>query len=237
MEKISLIIIIVIFFLATGCSNTPTINPAVANEAPTITDLTNSSIASHSTESSNASSVDMALRYQYFEFAIENRLDYVPFFDEGNPPASSKDYLNYAFAINLINWGDDKGTMTRDYVEHVIHSHFKVENIKHESSPKGWNYDGEKYTAYPEGIKGMPIFILQKFKSYLQNGQTVYEITVDSSGFHELLSDSEAMVKVREGIVSGNLSYLTVFQTEAYKYYLDHRTGDIVFLSHTVVKE
>ena len=51
------------------------------------------------------------LRSEYYDFAVKYRLDYVPFFTEGNAPADSTEYLYYAFAINLLNWGDDKGTM------------------------------------------------------------------------------------------------------------------------------
>lgn len=77
------------------------------------------------------------MREDYFEFGIENRLDYVPMFEEGKAPSSSTEYLDYAFAINLDNWGDDKGTMTRDYVEQVIRTHFEVENIIHSPLAKG----------------------------------------------------------------------------------------------------
>jgi len=74
---------------------------------------------------------EAALQGDYFDFAIRYRLDYLPFFTEGNVPAESAEYLYYAFAINLDNWGDDKGTMTREYVEKVIHSHFEVGEINH----------------------------------------------------------------------------------------------------------
>ena len=70
-----------------------------------------------------------ALRKEYFEFAIENRLDYVPLFEEGETPTQSQEYLYYAFILNLDNWGDDKGLMTKDYVEQVIQTHFEVDSV------------------------------------------------------------------------------------------------------------
>jgi len=161
----------------------------------------------------------------------------VPFFEEGNPPSSSAEYLYYAFALNLVNWGNDKGTMNRDYVENVIRTHFEVKNIWHESLPKGWNYNGKKYTAIPQGIKEKPIYILQKFNTYNQKGQTFYEITMSNMSFGEqLIPDFEVEKRVYESIVSDNLSALRVSQTELFKYYLDKTTGAIVFLSHTLVK-
>ncbi len=37
-----------------------------------------------------------ALREEYFEFAIKNRLDYVPIFEDGKAPSSSTEYLLFA---------------------------------------------------------------------------------------------------------------------------------------------
>ncbi len=184
----------------------------------------------------SASGYMQALRQEYYEFGIENRLDYVPVFEEGKAPSSSTEYLFYAFAVNLKNWGDDKGTMTRDYVEQVIHTHFEVEDITHASLHKGWDYDGEKYTAIPQGIKEEPIHVLQEYDTYAQNGRTIYEITLDQCSFGGVLPSDEDLAGIKEGIVSGDLSALTVQQTECFQYYLDQATGEVVFLSHTLVQ-
>lgn len=178
-----------------------------------------------------------ALRGEYFEFGIENRLDYVPMFDEGKAPSSSTEYLFYAFAINLEKWGNDKGTMTRDYVEQVIRTHFEVGNITHAPMLKGWDYDGEKYTAIPQGIKEKPIYVLQELNSYTQNGRTVYEITLDNCSFGGVLPTDEDMANIKASIVAGDLSALTVLQTECFQYYLVQATGEVVFISHTLTQE
>jgi len=182
----------------------------------------------------NISSEDLqTLRGKYFDFGIENRLDYVPVFDEGKAPSSSTEYLFYAFAVNLDNWGDDKGTMTRSYVEQVIRTHFRVKDITH-SLRKGWNYDGDKYTAIPQGIKEKPIYVLKEINTHIQDSRTVYEITLDNCSFGDVIPTGKDMANIRESIVSGELSGLTVLQTERFKYYLDEN-GAVVFLSHTLV--
>lgn len=172
------------------------------------------------------------LRGEYFDFGIENRLDFVPIFEEGKTPSNSAEYLFYAFAINLDNWGDDKGTMTRGYVEQVINSHFEVKDIIHSSLRKGWDYDGEKYIAVPGGIKDKPIFVLQEYITYTQDNQTVYDIVLDECNFGGVIPSDEDMVKIRENIVSGDFSALEVLGTERFKYYLDD-DGTVIFLSHT----
>lgn len=178
-----------------------------------------------------------ALRGEYFEFGIKNRLDYVPMFDEEQAPSNSKEYLFYAFAINLDNWGDDKGTMTRDYVEQVIRTHFEVDGITHAPMWRGWDYDGEKYTAIPDSIKEKPIYVLQELSLYTKNGRTVFEITLDYCSFGGVLPTDEDMANIQASIVSGDLSALTVLQTECFKYYLNELDGQVVFLSHTLLEE
>ncbi|MGI6550403.1 MAG: copper amine oxidase N-terminal domain-containing protein [Syntrophomonadales bacterium] len=178
-----------------------------------------------------------ALREEYFQFGIENRLDYVPVFDEGKAPASSTEYLFWAFAVNLEKWGDEKGTMTRDYVEQVIRTHFEVDNITHAPMHKGWDYDGARYTAVPQGIKEKPIYVLREFDSYTENGRTVYRITLDNCSFGGALPTNEDMANIKASIIAGDLSALTVLQTECFQYYIDQATGDVVFVSHTLTEK
>lgn len=98
--------------------------------------------------------------------------------------------------------------MTRDYVEQVIHTHFEVEDITHASLHKGWDYDGEKYTAIPQGIKEEPIYVLQEYDTYAQNGRTIYEITLDQCSFGGMIPSDEDLASIKEGIISGDLSLL-----------------------------
>lgn len=220
MNKKTLIIIFVILFLTSACTNNPTISPIDPIKSDN----------QPATERPNIPLNIQALRATYFEFAIENRLDYVPVFDEGKAPSSSTEYLFYAFAINLENWGDDKGTMTRDYVEKVIRNHFEVKNITHAPLRKGWNYDGEKYTAVPQGIKEKPIYVLKEYNTHIQNGRTVYEVTLDNCSFGGKIPTEEDMANIRANIISGDFSALTVIRTESFNYYLNQTTGDVVFV-------
>ena len=182
-----------------------------------------------------ASADGVKLRGDYFDFAILNRLDYIPFFTDGNAPTESKEYLYYAFAINLDSWGDDKGTMTREYVDKTIHSHFIVGEIKHVPLPRGWNYDGKTYTAVPMGINEKPIYALNKLASSYENGHLVY--TAALGCYNEnggSIPSDDKMKKIRAGIASGDLAGLTLIQDEKIRYYLDELTGQPVFLAHTL---
>lgn len=171
----------------------------------------------------------------YFDFAIRNSLDYVPFFEEGKAPTDSPEYLFYAFAINLDNWGEDKGIMTRDYVDKVIHDHFEVGDITHTAMRKGWDYDGEKYTAIPQGIKDKPIFVLDSWDSFNENGRTIYRITMDYCVSENYPISDEQMQSIRASIVAGDFGALTVRQTESFSFYTDETTNEPVFLSHTLI--
>ena len=177
---------------------------------------------------------DEALRNEYFEFAIENRLDYVPLFEEGEAPAQSEEYLYYAFIINLDNWGDDKGIMTKDYVEQVIQTHFEVDSVTHGPLERGWDYDGEEYIAHPMGVNEEPIYVLQTYDTYTKDQRTIFEITMDQCSFGGVIPAPEDMHNIKKSIASGDLSALTTLQTERFKYYIDPATHAVVFLSHTL---
>lgn len=74
--------------------------------------------------------------------------------------------------------------------------------------------------------------MLQEYDTYAQNGRTIYEITLDQCSFGGALQSDEDLA----GIMEGDLSVLTVLQTECFRYYLNQATGEVVFLSHTLVQ-
>lgn len=179
------------------------------------------------------------LRGEYFDFAIENRLDYLPIFERGQAPTDTAPYLFYAFMINFANWGEDKGIMTKEYVEEVVEKYFKVENITHSSLRKGWAFDGEKYFAIPGGINEEPIYVLKEYYTFDNGERIVYHLTLDYCNYLDvsrgvegaIIPSEEDMIKIREDILAGDLSTLQVLRTEKFSYYLED--NQVVFLSHT----
>lgn len=81
-------------------SNNDHTNAGYSNEAP---DQIESILPLAGSEPGKPVNDMETLRKEYFEFAIENRLDYVPLFEEGETPTQSEKYLNYAFIIDLDN--------------------------------------------------------------------------------------------------------------------------------------
>lgn len=167
-----------------------------------------------------------------FDFAIKYRFDYVPFFNQGNAPQSSSEYLFYAFAINLDNWGQDKGTMSKTYVENVIRSHFEVKTVVNEALRGEWNFDGKNYTAVPQGIKEKPIYVLTDLKVITKDGKTVYEAGMNYCNLvSERIDSEEDMARIKAEMIRGNYSSLNFLQRETFTYYLDDN-GEPVFISH-----
>lgn len=175
-----------------------------------------------------------ALRDTYFDFARQYRLDYIPLFEEGEAPTDSTEYLFWAFAVNLYNWGDEKGVMTRSYVDDVVHNHFEVGDITHQSLRRAWNYDGETYIAEPMGINEEPLYSLSGYSEQQQNGHTVYTITMIQFNYLDMPPSEEDMARYRAAAVSGDLSGLPVMRTELFQFYWNEQTGQPVFLSHTL---
>lgn len=180
----------------------------------------------------NQTSQNSAQLASMFDFAIKYRFDYVPFFAESNAPQSSSEYLFYAFAINLDNWGQDKGTMSKKYVEKVINTHFEVKSIVNEGMRKAWNFDGKKYTAVPMGILEKPIYILTNLKVSTKDGKTIYEAAMNNCYLADKGKASEEdMAKVRAEIERGDYSSLGISQRETFTYYLNDNS-EPVFIAH-----
>ncbi|GEM_PF-3939626 len=182
----------------------------------------------------------LAIRGLAFDFAIKNRFDYVPVFEEGNIPTESSEYLFFAFIINLDNWGDDKGVMTKEYVEQVAKEYFNAQNINHGSMRKGWNFDGEKYTAVPSSVSEPPIYVLEKYETYQQDGLTVYALTMSRYTMGGIIPSDDDMKTIRQNIIADDLSKLDLVETEIFKFYFDDKNDFdkendmVVFLSHTL---
>jgi transcriptional regulator with XRE-family HTH domain len=178
---------------------------------------------------------------EIFDCAIKNRFDYVPFFNEDEgAPKDATEYLYYAFAINLDGWGDDKGAMTKAYVEGVAKEHFGVTSLEHGPMWKGWDYDGEKYIAIPSGIKDPPIYVLKEYTAYRdEEGRIVYEVTADYCTYLDIaVSGDDELAIIRQLIVSGDTKKLNIIETEYFRFYIDDK-GDfdkyddaVVFLEH-----
>lgn len=180
-----------------------------------------------------------ALREYYFDFARQYRLDYLPYFEEYLPPFDSTEYLFWAFAVNLDNWGEDKGTMSREYVDEMVLRHFGQRQLEHQSMFKCWNYDGEVYTAIPGGIKEQPLYLLTGYATWEENGIRYHEITLDylllTSG---MIPTPEEDAALRACIISGSTNDLYPLDRVTLRYHMDVTNPDIpVFDCYTLLSE
>ena len=176
------------------------------------------------------------LRGEYFDFAQKYRLDYIPYFDDSAPKDSSE-YLMWAFAVNLDNWGEDKGTMRAQYIEDIVQKYFNVTDLAHNSLPKCWDYADGVYTAVPSGINPLPIVILRSYEENETDGQTIYQISIDfaDSKTYGAYPDDEQYRKIRQAIVKGYYDDLEIYQSDSFTFYLAN--GEPVFISHQNISQ
>lgn len=174
-----------------------------------------------------------ALRGEYFDFAAQYRLDYLPFFADGQATRDAAEYLYWAFAINLDDWGDDKGVMTKKYVEACVQQRFGVTELVHASLPRCWEFDGAQYTAVPTGIKELPLYALS---SWSVDEQGVYTVTLRQCSSGASIPSEEERARIREAVVRDDLSELTVTATETFRFRKDAQ-GEPVFLAHTMTAQ
>ena len=141
------------------------------------------------------------LQRWFFDFARDYRLDYMPQFTrEEGPPTVSDEYLYWAFAINLDNWGAEKGTMRASYVNDTVYAHFRT--LPHPQGNEGWTYDNtnEVYTAKPGGIKELHYYLLTGIE--IRNGEYTVHATRYYSRFIYLSPEEE--LQLRDAMISGN---------------------------------
>lgn len=171
----------------------------------------------------------------YYRFAQTYRLDYIPSFTEGNAPTESPEYLFWAFALNLDNWGEQKGSMSKEYVDDVVRTYFGISGIAHLSLWKSWDFDGQTYTAIPGGVNPLPVYLLHSFQVYVQDGQTCYEIVLDLCNHREGIAVDPAELDTLEKLwTEYRRSEFVPARREKLVYTLSSTSGRPVFLAHEI---
>ncbi len=173
----------------------------------------------------------------FYQFGQTYRVDYMPTFTEGDAPKESTAYLYWAFAVNLDNWGEEKGTMSRTYVEQAVANNFGVTGLVHLPMVKGWDYDGEVYTAYPESILPMPVYTVSSCRIYREeDGWLYYEVILDQYRHKEgELIDPWNMATLEEVWAEYGRQNLEVTQREKLVYYYRNHQSIPVFVSHEIL--
>lgn len=187
------------------------------------------------------------LRGEYFDFAMDYRLDYIPYFALNEAPQTSDEYLMWAFLVNveeIKSESDASGRshMTKEYIEEMVEKHFKVTDLEHQSMIKTWNYEDGVYVSQIFSYNPLPVVILRELNEEEQDGKTIYSVTLDFCAKADntaLGSYGPTYEKFKEDIINGEYTDLSqiglkVDKTESFKYYLED--DEPVFIEHLVVE-
>ena len=173
--------------------------------------------------------VDEAARAEWFDFADRWRLDYLPVFSRGAAPASTSEYLMWVFSRNMDAL-KEQGSMTKEYVETQIKTHFELGNLMHEGLSKAWDYDGEVYAAVSGGVNDRPLTRLDSVLTANIGGKQIYYVQYSRMGNGNLLDDVQ-WNRYRDEIISGETQDLSGLREDTLSFYM--QDGEPVFLSHT----
>lgn len=173
--------------------------------------------------------VDEAARAEWFDFADRWRLDYLPVFSRGAAPASTSEYLMWVFSRNMDAL-KEQGSMTKEYVETQIKTHFELGNLMHEGLSKVWDYDGEIYAAVSGGVNDRPLTRLDSVLTANIGGKQIYYVQYSRMGNGNLLDDVQ-WNRYRDEIISGETQDLSGLREDTLSFYM--QDGEPVFLSHT----
>jgi len=160
----------------------------------------------------------------YIDFAMDNRIDFIPNFDESTYKAddsvSTEDFLMLTYYMNKDKLPEDL-TMSAELVEKVMKEHFGIEKVEHKSQFKGWTYiEAEnKYTPYPEGTAEDGLFDVINFNAYKEDSKKIYDVTLreyrfpfifdkDDSALSNVYSSCTEYIKDGENIYVENVLFL-----------------------------
>ncbi len=165
------------------------------------------------------------LREWFFDFGRQYRLDYMPTFSrEDGPPEDATEYLYWVYSINLRNWGDNVGTMTRSYVEQTVQSYFGPEPGivpgMHRTLRKSWGYDEqtETYTAWPESLRDLPYYRLDSITFEAET--ETYTIRATEYNIPMGYPSPEQDAAFRQALLDGNPGEMTPRSTVTVSFYL-----------------
>jgi len=164
------------------------------------------------------------LKKFYIEFAMDNRIDFIPDFDEKdyktNNPVSTEEFLMLTYYMNKDNLSEDL-SMSAELVEKVMRENFGIEKVEHKSQFKGWTYVEEenKYTPYLEGTAEDGIFDVINFNSYKENDKKIYDVTLreyylpflfskDDSALSDIYNSYVEYTKNEENVYRENVLFL-----------------------------
>lgn len=173
------------------------------------------------------------LKKFYIEFAMDNRIDFIPDFDEQdyktNNPVSTEDFLMLTYYMNKDNLSEDL-SMSAELVEKVMRENFGIEKVEHKSQFKGWTYVEEenKYIPYPEGTAEDVIFDVINFNSYKENDKKIYDVTLreyylpflfskDDSASSDIYNSYVEYTKNEENVYRKNVLFLLAEKGEKIK--------------------
>ncbi len=127
---------------------------------------------------------------RFFEMAIDERFDYVPYFDEGDAPQRAGDYLMYTFILNeepLKQRAEDYVKMPAALVDETAERYFGVTGLSHESFEGLWDYDAatDEYTATGWGYANERIYVMQSLDTEQRGGRTIYTVLAAPADIEE----------------------------------------------------
>lgn len=179
------------------------------------------------------------LQTYFYDFGQKWRLDYIPYFEEGQAPTESADYLMWAFAINLDGWGEPLA-MSKDYVHDAVLQNFGVYDVSHTPLRKTWDFDGEKYVpSAPWAYAELPIYLLTDFSVSEGEYGVVYtveltEMFVIHDGF-QAMPVPEDYVRVREELCAGEPFPSGLEAGDVERFVFVEGLDGPVFKAHTLV--
>ena len=174
---------------------------------------------------------------QWFDFAVQWRLDKLPVFwsdetaeDENNGlPDGASAYLTWLYAVNQETL-DAQGSIDPDWAYAAISKHFPIRRLSFDDLPDVWEFKDGGYSLSHADAGQKPLVRLDSLEADVLGGETVYTMQLTFLEWERPVDDAD-WETLRAQILSGDESGLLEAHIDTYRFRISG--GEPYFLEHS----
>ncbi len=171
---------------------------------------------------------------QWFDFAVEWRLDKLPVFqfdetaENNGLPDGASAYLTWLYAVDQETL-DAQGSIDPDWAYATISKYFPIRRLSFDDLPDVWEFENGGYSLRNADAGQKPLVRLDLLESDVLDGETVYTMQLTFLEAKQPVDGAEWEV-LRTQILSGDESGLRESHIDTYRFRFSG--GEPYFLEH-----
>ena len=172
---------------------------------------------------------------QWFDFAVEWRLDKLPVFqfdetaENNGLPDGASAYLTWLYAVDQETL-DAQGSIDPDWAYAAISKHFPIRRLSFDDLPDVWEFKDGGYSLSHADAGQKPLVRLDSLEADVLGGETVYTMQLTFLAAEQPVGDA-GWETLRAQILSGDETGLRESHIDTYRFRVSG--GEPYFLEHS----